>query len=222
MNFELAFKFLKDLGRNNDRQWFEKHKPRYLAVKEDFELFVGELLEKMIPFDDSLAGLEPKKLTFRIYRDVRFSKDKLPYKKNMSAAYSSSGKTMSTPGYYFHIEPGNKSFVGVGLFQPDPEKLGKIRQEIDYNSNQLSAVFKDKKFKKYYSDFWKDDALKNAPKGYPKDHPHADWLRLKSFIVTHEFKDTEVLKPKFTNHVAEVMKAAKPLNDFLKEAVASV
>jgi uncharacterized protein (TIGR02453 family) len=219
MNFEAAFKFLKDLGKNNDRVWFEKNKDRYLMVKDDFEGFVGELLHKLIAFDESLQGLEPKKLTFRIYRDVRFSKDKLPYKKNLSAAYSSSGKTMSTPGYYLHIEPGHKSFVGMGLYQPEPDKLGKIRQEIDYNGDKLAALFKDKKFRKYYSGFWKDDALKNAPKGYPKDHVYADWLRLKSFIVTHEFRDEEVIRPRFIVHVAEVMKAAKPLNDFLKDAV---
>lgn len=220
MNFEAAFKFLKDLGKHNDRQWFEKNKPKYLAAKEDFEGFVGDLLKRMIEFDDSLVGLESKKLTFRIYRDVRFSKDKRPYKKNMSAAYSSAGKSMSTPGYYFHIEPGDKSFVGVGLFQPDPEKLGKIRQEIDYNGESLTAIFKDKKFKKYYTKFWDEDALKTAPKGYAKDHPHADWLRLKSYIVTHTFTDAEVFKPKFINHLVDVMKAAKPLNDYLKDAVA--
>ncbi|MBA4054595.1 MAG: hypothetical protein C0490_07780 [Marivirga sp.] len=219
MNFEGILKFLKDLNKHNDRDWFEKNKPRYIDAKDSFELFVVDLYEEMVRFDESLAGLNPKKLTFRIYRDVRFSKDKSPYKKNMSAAFSSVGKGMGTPGYYFHVEPGNKSFVGVGLFMPVPENLAKIRQEIDYSGGQLQKIFNEKKFKKYYGKFWDEDKLKTAPKGYAKDHPYVEWLKLKSFIVTHELKDSEVMDKKFMKNVVEVSKAAKPLNDFLTEAI---
>ncbi len=219
MKMESILKFLKDLAKHNDRDWFEKNKSRYTEAKESFELFVADLYEEMVHVDDSLAGLNPKKLTFRIYRDVRFSKDKSPYKKNMSAAFSAEGKGMGTPGYYFHVEPGNKSFVGVGLFMPIPENLAKIRQEIDYTGDSLQKIFKDKKFNKYYGKFWDEDKLKTAPKGYPKDHPYVEWLKLKSFIVTHEFKDSEVTDSKFLKNFVTVAKAAKPLNDFLKEAI---
>ncbi len=219
MNFESALKFLTTLSKNNNREWFEKNKARYTEVKTGFELFVVDLLEEMIGFDDTLSGLNPKKLTFRIYRDVRFSKDKSPYKKNISAAFSSTGKGMGTPGYYFHVEPGNKSFVAVGLFQPIPENLIKIRQEIDYNGEQLEKNFKDKKFKKYFTKFWDDDKLKNPPKGFEKEHPHVEWLKLKSFVVTHAFKDTELSEKKFLKNLVDTMKAAKPLNDFLKQAI---
>ena len=218
MKFESTLKFLKDLAKNNNREWFEKNKAKYTDLKQDFELFVGDLLEKMITFDESLAGLEAKKLTFRIYRDVRFSKDKKPYKKNMSAAFSSEGKGLGTPGYYFHLEPGNKSFVGIGMFMPVPENLTKIRQEIDYNGAHLEKIFKESKFKKNFAKFWDDDKLKKAPKGYPKEHPYVEWLKLKSFIVTHEFTDQTVTDKKFMNSLVGVMKAGKPLNDFLKEA----
>jgi uncharacterized protein (TIGR02453 family) len=220
MDFNGILDFLKKLKRNNNREWFEKNKPKYLEVKDVFDVFVADLLEQMIAFDSSLAGQDPKKLTFRIYRDVRFSKDKTPYKSHVSAAFSSVGKGMGKPGYYFQLEPGNKSFVGIGMFQPVPEYLTQIRQEIDYNGDKLAAIVKEKKFKSNFTKFWDEDALKNAPKGYPKDHPHADWLRLRSFIVTHEFKDSEVTDKKFVKKLTEVMRSGKPLNDFLGEAIA--
>lgn len=220
MDFEGAFKFLKDIRKNNNREWFEKKKPVYVALKAEFDLFVADLLEEMIPHDDSLAGLDAKKLTFRIYRDVRFSKDKTPYKTNMSAALSSTGKGMGTPGYYFQLEPGDKSFVAVGLFQPIPENLAKIRQEIDYTGDKLAKILNDKKFKSTYPKFWDEDALKTTPKGYDKDHPYIEWLRLKSFILVHNFTDKEVLDKKFLKKLTTVMSAAKPLTDYLKEAIA--
>ncbi len=219
MNFEKALKFLKDLARNNNREWFEKNKPRYNECKEEFEVFVSALLNDMIEFDDSLAGLNPKKLIFRIYRDVRFSKDKSPYKKNLSAAFSADGKGLGTPGYYVHFQPNNESFVGIGLFQPATDKLARIRQEIDYNGDGLKKIFNDRKFKKNYSKFWDEDKLKTMPKGYPKDHPYVEWLKLKSFIVVHSFKDTEVTSKNFKKQLVEVLKSGKPLNDFLKEAI---
>jgi uncharacterized protein (TIGR02453 family) len=173
----------------------------------------------MVKFDERLGGLDPKKLVFRIYRDVRFSKDKRPYKHNLSAAFSAQGKGMSTPGYYFHIEPGDKSFVGIGLYAPLPENVSKVRQEIDYNSDRLEKIFKQKKFKKYFGDFWPDDALKTMPKGYPKDHPHIGWLKLKSFIVMHPFTDKQVTDKKFMKQLVAVLKEGKPLTDFLTEAI---
>ena len=219
MNFEKELKFLKDLAKHNNREWFEKNKARYIECKDEFEVFVSGLLDDMIEFDDSLAGLNPKKLIFRIYRDVRFSKDKSPYKKNFSAAFSSEGKGLGTPGYYFHIQPGNESFIGIGLFQPVPENLAKIRQEIDYNGDELKKIFKERKFKKNYAKFWDEDKLKTMPKGYPKDHPHIEWLKLKSFIVVHNFKDADVTSKNFKTKLVEVLKSGKPLNDFLKEAI---
>ncbi|MBL0741564.1 DUF2461 domain-containing protein [Chryseolinea lacunae] len=219
MAFEATLKFLKDIRKNNNREWFEKKKPHYLELKADFDVFVAELLNAIIPYDASLQGLDPKKLSFRIYRDVRFSKDKTPYKTNMSVALSSTGKGMGTPGYYFQLEPGNKSFVAVGLFQPIPENLAKIRQEIDYTGETLGKIVNDKKFKSVFGKFWDEDALKTVPKGYAKDHPHIEWLKLKSFIVTHEFTDSEVLDKKFLKKLVDTMRAAKPLNDYLKEAI---
>jgi len=219
MNAEKILKFLKSLSRNNNREWFEKNKGTYLELKSDFEAFVGDVLTDMIEFDPSLAGLEPKKLTYRIYRDVRFSKDKTPYKTNVSAAISSGGKTMGTPGYYFQLEPNGKSFVAAGLYMPEAETLAKIRQEIDYSGERLDKILKGAKFKKAYTGLWSGDALKSVPKGYDRDHPHIDLLRLKSFLVEHPFTDAEVLHKGYQKKLIESMRVAKPLIDFLKEGL---
>lgn len=220
MDFNIIFKFLKELAKNNDRAWFEKNKPKYLQAKDQFDQFVAKLLQKLTDFDQSLSGLDPKKITFRIYRDVRFSKNKLPYKSNMSAGISPRGKMVDEPGVYLHIQPGNKSFVAAGLWMPQPEPLGKIRQEIDYNGSVLKKIMTDRKFKRAYGAFETEYALKNIPKGYEKDHPLADWLKLKSFVVSHSFTDEEVKSKNFMKAVIDTYKTAKPLNDFLKDAIA--
>jgi uncharacterized protein (TIGR02453 family) len=218
-DFAPILKFLKDLAKHNDRAWFEKNKPKYLEVKLSFEGFVGDVLEKFQKFDETLIGLDPKKLSFRIYRDVRFSKDKKPYKTNMAAGFSPNGKAMQQPGYYLHIEPGNKSMIAGGLYMPEPERLAKIRQEIDYNIKGLKKIFSDKKFKGAFGDFDDSDKLKLIPKGYAKDHPEMEWLKLKSFIVVHHFSDKEVVAKHFLKHTAAYGKLIKPLNAFLSEAV---
>ncbi len=219
MKFELILKFLKDIARNNDRNWFEKHKPRYLEAKQAFEDFVAGLLNEMVKFDEALAGLDPKKLPFRIYRDVRFSKDKRPYKTNMGAGFSPNGKLVQEPGYYVHIEPGNKSFVAGGIYMPDKDNLAKVRQEIDYNADKLIRILKDKSFKKLFDGFDDFDKLKTMPKGYPADHPQIEFLKHRSFIVTHSFTDKQVADKKFLKTVAASAKAIKPLNDFIREAI---
>lgn len=216
---ESVLKFLKDIKKNNNREWFEKNKPKYLKAKSDFEELVAAVLTEVTKFDDGMGGLDPKKLPFRIYRDVRFSKDKRPYKTNMGAGFSPNGKLVQEPGYYLHLEPG-KSFVAGGIYMPDGERLGKIRQEIDYNYDQLKKIISNKKFVSLYPSFDDFDKLKTAPKGYPKDHPQIELLKLKSFIVSKEFSDKEVLDKKFFKSVSEHMKLIKPLNDFIKEAIA--
>src|SRR5688572_16924641 len=211
MNLDFILKFLKDLSKHNDRDWFEKHKPRYLEAKQTFEDLVGSILQVAVKFDDGLAGLNPKKLPFRIYRDVRFSKDKRPYKTNMGAGFSPNGKLVQEPGYYLHIEPGNKSFVAGGIYMPDASNLSKIRQEIDYNSAALKKIVNNKKFKTLYKEFDDFDKLKTMPKGYPKDHPEIELLKLKSYIVSKNFTDKQVTDKKFIKLVSESAKAIKPL-----------
>lgn len=220
MKMDLILKFLKDIARNNNRDWFEKNKARYVAAKGEFDNVVARLLEEMTKFDPSLGGLDPKKLSFRIYRDVRFSKDKRPYKVNMGAAFSPGGKLVREPGYYLHIEPGNKSFVAGGIYMPDASILARIRQEIDYNRQPLAKLFSSRSFKKYFDGFDDWDKLKTAPKGYPKDHPDIEWLKNKSFTVSVMLTDREVTDRKFIKTAAAVFKEIKPLNDYINEALA--
>jgi len=218
MKFDLILKFLKEISRNNNREWFEKNKPRYVQVKDYFEDFLEAVHKELMKFDESLAGLNPRKQGFRIYRDVRFSKDKRPYKINMGAGFSAHGKMEQEPGYYIHIEPGN-SFVAGGLYMPDPTNLSKIRQEVDYNADGLLKILNNTKFKKYFKGLDDFDRVKTAPKGYPKDHPYIDLLKNKSFIVSRYFTDTQVKDKKFVKQLAETCNVIKPLNDFLKEAI---
>ncbi|NOT75583.1 MAG: DUF2461 domain-containing protein [Cyclobacteriaceae bacterium] len=219
MDFAHIFKFLQSLAKNNDRVWFEKNKPTYLQAKDNFEMFVGKFLDELIRFNPEFATLNPKKLPFRIYRDVRFSKDKSPYKTNMGAGFSPNGKLVQEPGYYLHIQPGGSFFAG-GIYMPDASNLAKIRQEIDYNGDKLDKILKDKKLKKWYKGMDDIDKLKTMPKGYAKDHPRIELLKNKSFIVSHYFTDSQVKDKKFIKQLAEAAKALKPMNEFLKEAIA--
>lgn len=219
MDTAFILRFLKDLARHNDREWFEKNKGRYLQAKANFEEVVGKVLDSLMKFEPGYAGLNPKKLPFRIYRDVRFSKDKRPYKTNMGAGFSPNGRLVQEPGYYLHLEPGNKSFVAGGMYMPDTDNLAKVRQEIDYNGELLKKVMKAKRFRPLFGDFEDFDKLKTAPKGYPKDHPDIEWLKLKSFIVSMPLSDKEVTDKKFIAQVGSACKAIKPLNDFLREAI---
>lgn len=219
MELKTILTFLKAITKNNNRDWFEKNKPKYLEAKLHFEDFLESLHKELLSFDDSLAGLNPRKQGFRIYRDVRFSKDKRPYKVNMGAGFSAHGKMDQEPGYYIHLEPG-KSFVAGGIYMPDAERLSKIRQEIDYNAADFVKILKDKKFKKIFPSLDDFDKLKTAPKGYAKDHLHLDLLKNKSFVVSHRFTDADVTSKAFVKKVANTCKTLKPLNDFLTEAIA--
>lgn len=136
----------------------------------------------------------------------------------MGAGFSPNGKLVQEPGYYIHLEPGNKSFVAGGIYMPDAANLTKIRQEIDYNGQKLKKVVSAKSFKNSFEGFDEFDKLKTMPKGYAKDHPHIEWLKLKSIIVSHSFTDKEVRDKKFVKNVVTHAKAIKPLNDFIREA----
>ena len=219
MNLEFILKFLKDLAKHNDREWFEKNKPRYIEAKVGFEGMVEAVLKELQRFDDGLANLDPKKLPFRIYRDVRFSKDKRPYKTNMGAGFSPNGRLVQEPGYYLHLEPGNKSFVAGGIYMPDANNLARIRQEIDYNPEGLKKILSAKKFRSFFDGFDEFDKLKTMPKGYAKEHPHSDWIKLKSYIFSMPLKDKEVIDKKFVSVVASACKTIKPLNDYIKHAL---
>ena len=219
MNIEFILKFLKDLAGHNDREWFEKNRPRYLEAKQEFEGVVETVLKELVKFDPKLEGLEARKLPFRIFRDVRFSKDKRPYKIHMGAGFSPNGKLVQEPGYYLHLQPGDKSFVAGGIYEPDAANLSKIRQEIDYNAEGLKNILTAKPFRKWFDGFDDYDRLKTSPKGYPKDHPHIEWLKHKSFIVSVALTDKQVTDRSFVRTVSNACRNIKPLNDYIRDAI---
>ncbi|HLT74710.1 MAG TPA: DUF2461 domain-containing protein [Ohtaekwangia sp.] len=219
MDFANAFKFLQKLSRNNNREWFEKNKDQWLQIKTSFEGFISDVYDKLCEIDPPLSGQDPKKLVFRIYRDVRFSKDKRPYKTFLSAGISPVGKGIGVPGYYIQFEPGNRSFLCTGLYAPSAEALAKVRQEIDYNGSELKKILSDRSFRKYYDGFWEGDPLKTAPKGYPKDHEYIEWLKLRHFVVMHPLSDQTVLAKNFRTQLLKTLAAGKPFRDFLMHAL---
>ncbi len=208
--------FLKALKRNNNRDWFAKNKHLYEDARRDFEVFTDELIRRIADFDPTVMGLQAKDCLFKIYRDVRFSKNKLPYKTNMGAAINEGGRKMPIPGYYFHLEPG-ECFLASGLYMPAPDKLLAVRKHIAATGSELRNVLNKKEFKKYWQ-LW-EDKLKTAPKGFPKDHPEVEYLKYKSFILFHNIGDELVLSPKVVPYTVKAFKIAKPFMDFLSEAV---
>jgi uncharacterized protein (TIGR02453 family) len=212
---ETTLKFLKQLAKNNQKEWFDANRKTYEAGKTEFEAIVKSVIDKSVLFDPKLAGLEAKKCLFRINKDVRFSKDKSPYKLNMGASINPGGKKSEIPGYYIHVEPG-KSFLAGGSYQPMPDVLAAIRQEIDYNTAEFKKILNAKDFKTYFKELEQEGKLKTAPKGYAKDHPEISLLQHKNFIMIHYLKDEDVLNKNFPAYAAKVFKAMLPMNEFLR------
>lgn len=214
-----TLRFLKQLRSNNNKPWFDNHRQEYEKVKEDFINLVQQVLDNAARFDANLQNLQHKNCVFRINRDVRFSADKRPYKNNLAAYFNKDGKKGEGAGYYLHIEPG-KSFIGVGIWQPLPEVLAKIRQEIDYNLPVFKLLLKNAKFKKhFFNGLVTENKLSRPPKGYNDDNPAIEWIKLKSFIVTCTISDADIVKKTFSKQVADVFGAALPLVNFINKAL---
>ena len=188
-----TLKFLRDLKKNNNKPWFDAHRGQYETAKKDFEQFIREIITKHGKRDPDIKDLIAKNCLFRINRDIRFSKDKSPYKSNFGASISKGGKKSSFAGYYFHCEPGN-SFVGGGIWQPEPDKMKKVRQEIDYNWDEFKKLIGSKKFKSIYNDLYTGDdmSLSKVPQGFEKANPAAKYLKLKSWIAMRNIKDADL------------------------------
>ena len=211
--------FLKKLKKNNNREWFEKNRLVYEAAKNDVEKNADKILAGIKLNDKRInPDLSGKKCMFRIYRDVRFAKDKSPYKTNMGASFSYGDKKVNLPGYYMHIEAGG-AFLAGGMWQPAAPELAKIRQEIDYNLDEFNKIISDKSFRKYFGTLDQSDILSTAPKGYAKDHPAIHLLKLKSFIVMAPLSDKEVMSSQFNKNAVAIYKAMMPLNHFLQRAL---
>lgn len=215
-----TLQFLTDLKKNNNRDWFEKNRTSFTDAKNDFENFTGELIKKISAFDADVKELEAKKCTFRQYRDVRFSKDKSPYKINMGAYINRGGKNSIYAGYYFHLEPGNKSMIAGGLWMPQPQELQKVRQEIDYCFDEFANIAESKRFISLFGGLAEGEMkLKKVPKGYDAENPAAEFLKLKSFVATKSLTDKELTESSLLKTTVESFKALHPLIQFINRAI---
>ncbi|WP_432673184.1 DUF2461 domain-containing protein [Flavobacterium sp. SM2513] len=211
-------KFIDDLTANNNRDWFVDNKKRYEKYKSDYQNLVAEFLTEMRPLDPSLELLEIKNCTFRINRDIRFSKDKTPYKNHLGIWMSSGAKGANRAGYYVHIGPTD-SFIAGGFYSPEAPDLKKVRKEIAFFYEDLEDIVSEKSFKKIYGNLDQTNSLKNAPKDYEKDHPAIEFLKLKSFTATQKFDYNEATKSDFVKKTVEKLIVLKPLNDFINRAL---
>lgn len=215
-----ALQFLSDLIANNNTEWMHANKKRYENYKKDYHAFIASLLDEMKKLDPTLEPLEIKNCTFRINRDIRFSKDKSPYKTNMGAWFTQNKFQKNSPGYYVHFEKEN-SFIAGGVWCPEPNQLKQIRKEIEFFYDDLEAVVSDATFKTAFGDLDRDEnnVLKKAPKDFDPNHPAIEFLKLKSYTVSQKIDDKLFTDKDFSKIVAEKLILMKPMNDFLRRAL---
>ncbi len=215
-----TIKFLKELKKNNNKAWFDINRKMYEEAKADFAAFIQKVIDQLSKKDPSIKNLTAKDCMFRINRDVRFSKDKSPYKTNMGAYLNRGGKKSLYAGYYFHCEPG-RSFTGGGLWMPMPPELKKVRQEIDYNFAAFREITSSKKFKSVYTDLSRDQeyVLTRLPKGYEADNPAAAYLKLKSFVAMTSLKDTDLTTKDLVKKTVASFEALQPLIEFINHSL---
>ncbi|MBO9564782.1 MAG: DUF2461 domain-containing protein [Niastella sp.] len=213
-------KFLKDLKKNNDKSWFDAHRPQYEAAKKNFEQFIQAVIDKHGKQDPTIKELTAKSCMFRINRDVRFSKDKAPYKNNFGASINRGGKKSIYAGYYFHCQPG-ESFVGGGLWIPMPPETKKVRQEIDYCFDEFEKIVGSKKFKAIYGNLYRGDdvSLARVPQGFEKDNPAAEYVKLKSWLAMQQLKDSDLTSDTLVKKTVAAFEALQPLLMFLNRAL---
>lgn len=216
-----TIKFLKDIRKNNNKPWFEKNRKVYEEAKLDFAGFIQCVIDQHGKKDPLIKNIVAKDCLFRINRDVRFSKDKSPYKSNFGASINKSGrKGEHSAGYYFQVQP-ERNFAGGGIWMPEPNELKKIRQEIDYNFNDFKKIIGSKKFKSVYGNLDRSDEflLRRVPKGYEPDNPAADYLKLKSFVAISFLTDADLTSKDLVKKTVTAFEALQPLIYFINEAV---
>jgi uncharacterized protein (TIGR02453 family) len=210
---QAIFDFLKELKINNNREWFQEHKAEYQAAKTAFESFINDLIPRIRDFDPSIDMVTARDCAFRIYRDVRFSGDKSPYKTNMGAYIARGGKGSPMAGYYVHMEPG-ASFLAGGLYMPQPDVLKRVRQEIYFQWDEFRSILYDKKFSGVFGLMDDEQKLKKPPRDFPADFPGIDILKFKSFAVMHPVDDERAQSDDYLDYAAGVFGVLHPLNVF--------
>jgi len=211
--------FLKEIKINNNKAWFDANRKQYEEARAAFLLSVEKMIAAISTFDADIANLTAKECIFRINRDVRFSKDKRPYKNNMAAYFNRAGKKGTGAGYYMHVEPGN-SFAAAGIWMPEPADLTKIRQEIDYNFDEWKKITGNKIFNTQFAkgiDI--SNSLVRPPKGYDEENPAIKFIKLKSFVATKSLPDTTLMSNTFITDLTKTFKSVKPMIDFINRSL---
>lgn len=209
--------FLKELKVNNNREWFQDNKERYNNLKKELEFFIALVIERLKKYDESISLVQPKDCIFRIYRDVRFSKDKSPYKTNMGAFIVPGGKNSGHAGYYLHIEPDNSFFAG-GIHMPASEILKKVRKEIYYNVEEFKEIIQEKKFRKEFNTI-SGEQLKTSPKDFAKEWPDIELLKFKSYTVFKPINESTLVQPDFIDIAEETFLAMVSFVRFINRAI---
>lgn len=215
-----ALQFLADLIANNNTEWMHANKKRYESYKKDYHSYIASILAEMKLLDPTLEPLEVKNCTFRINRDIRFSKDKSPYKTNMGVWFTQNKNRKNSPGYYIHFEKGS-CFIAGGVWCPEPSELKLIRKEIEFFHDDLEAIVADKAFKNEFKEMTRDESntLKKAPKDFDANHPAIEFLKLKSYTASQKIDEKLFTKPDFSKVVSQKLIALKQMNDFLRRAL---
>ncbi|TKG93375.1 DUF2461 domain-containing protein [Puteibacter caeruleilacunae] len=212
------FDFLYDLKQNNNKEWFDQNRDRYQSTRTKFLTLTDILINEVRGIDDSIKSLDSKDCMFRIFRDVRFSKDKRPYKANYGSFIAPGGRKSSRAGYYIHFEPG-QSFIGGGIYCPQPANLRAVRKEIYENPEEFIQLIEQPSFKKWYPELVADGKLKIAPKGFPKDFEHIDLLRYKHYATVSLVDDEILQSDQLVKHIVEGFEVLYDFNLFINRAI---
>ncbi|HYJ89863.1 MAG TPA: DUF2461 domain-containing protein [Pyrinomonadaceae bacterium] len=214
-----TLKFLKELEKNNNRDWFQANKKAFEAAQDNVTALAGYLIGEIGKFDSAVASIEPKSCVFRIYRDIRFSKDKSPYKTNLGAYISPGGRKSMQPGYYIHIQPG-QCFVAAGKHMPDATELLKVRTAIAANPKEFLGIVEKRSFREKFG-VLHGERLSRPPKGFSEESPAIEYLKLKSFTIYSEYKSNKLITSSdFPKTVVKDFKAMFPLMNYLRRALA--
>ena len=217
LNLLPILNFLDNLSQNNYKAWFDTHRTDYETARDIFNQFVDYLIDELRT-SDNLQGLSAKECVARIYRDIRFSRDKSPYHANLSAIIAPGGRKSVTQGYYVSLQPHGQSLVAGGLYMPSPEQLDRFRQAIDQHAGEFKAITGNPAFVEQFGKI-EGERLKTAPKGYDRAHPEIDLLRLKQVTALHHFSDQQVLAGDFPEKAVIVCKVMEPFLNYLDEVL---
>lgn len=219
MNFDIILDFLIKLQINNNRNWFTANKEAYEKAKAEFEQFITLMIPRLEALDESITGTKAKECIFRIFRDVRFSKNKEPYKTNFGAFIGPNGRKTSQAGYYIHLEP-DTSFLGGGVYMPEAQNLKEIRTAIFKNPVEFKEILDNKNFKSYFPELY-GEKLKRAPKDFSKDFPEIELLKNKHYVVSHNVANSFWTSPDLIENTMAIFKTQYAFNNFLNQALQS-